>query len=249
MGTYFLILTIVFLVGSYIFKYINRSVNRKKRAVRLKELGPQVPFHSLPNENVISKFEDSNGIMRVGSGDDVSRCFIRRKAMNLMEGNIGSIDFATYEYEIDDYEYKTIRGTAIFLQSDQLSLPCFKCSRTGVQPGTPPEAKEEAGFKKCPTCGSFNVRGGTMIEGGGIGEWCDLCKKSLYKMNEEKALKLFGLLSIDDLRGWTALASNTQLLLYRMGTVPAEKYQEFMEKALEIFQMFQSASQNLNEHA
>jgi predicted nucleic acid-binding protein len=68
-------------------------------------------------------------------------------------------------------------------------------------------------------------------------------------MNEEKALKLFGLLSIDDLRGWTALASNSQLLLYRMRTVPAEKYQEFMEKALDIFQMFQSASQNLNEHA
>jgi hypothetical protein len=249
MATKFLILTVVFVVGYHIFNYIHRSLNRKKRAVRLRELGPQVPLHSLPNENVISKFEDSNGIMRVGSGDDVSQCFFGRKAMNLMEGNIGSIDFATYEYEITDYEYGIIRGTAILLQSDRLSLPCFKCSRTGVQPGTPPGAKEEAGFKQCPTCGSFDVRGGTMIEGGGIGEWCDVCKKSLYKMNEEKALKLFGLLSIDDLRGWTALASNSQLLLYRMRTVPAEKYQEFMEKALDIFQMFQSASQNLNEHA
>ena len=68
-------------------------------------------------------------------------------------------------------------------------------------------------------------------------------------MNEEKAHKLLGLVSIGDLRGWTVLASNTQLLLYRKSWVPVKKYQEFMEKALKIFQMFQSASQNLNEHA
>ena len=78
-------------------------------------------------------------------------------------------------------------------------------------------------------------------------------------MNEEKARKLFRLVSIGDLRGWTVLASNTQLLLYQrswmdgigvqQSMVPAKKYQEFMEKALKIFQMFQSASQNLNEHA
>jgi hypothetical protein len=68
-------------------------------------------------------------------------------------------------------------------------------------------------------------------------------------MNEEKAHELFVFVSIDDLRGWTALASNTQLLLYWKSAVPAEKYQEFIEKALKIFQMFQSASQNLNEHA
>ena len=88
-----------------------------------------------------------------------------------------------------------------------------------------------------------------MIEGGGIGEFCDLCKKSLYKMNEEETHKLFGLMSIDDLGGWRVLASNTQLLLYRESMVPAEKYQEFMEEALKIFEMFQSASQKLNERA
>ena len=69
-------------------------------------------------------------------------------------------------------------------------------------------------------------------------------------MHEEKVHKLFELVvSMVDLSGWTALASNTQLLLYRKSMFPAEKYQEFIEKALKIFQMFQSASQNLNEHA
>ncbi len=92
-----------------------------------------------------------------------------------------------------------------------------------------------------------------MIEGGGFGDWCEHCKKSLYKMDKEKAEekihKLFMLVSTRDLHGWTALASNTQLLLYRDSWVPAEQYQKFIEKALKIFQMFQSASQNLNEHA
>ncbi len=69
------------------------------------------------------------------------------------------------------------------------------------------------------------------------------------EMHEEKVHKLFKLVSIADLHGWTALASNTQLLLYQKWKVPAEKYQEFKEKALKIFHMFQSASQNLNEHA
>ncbi len=72
---------------------------------------------------------------------------------------------------------------------------------------------------------------------------------NLYKMHEEKVHKLFELVSIADLRGLTALGSNTQLLLYRESKVPAEEYQEFIEKALNIFQMFQSASENLNEHA
>ncbi len=92
-----------------------------------------------------------------------------------------------------------------------------------------------------------------MIDGGGFGDWCEHCKKSLYKMDKEKAEekihKLFELVSIADLSGWTALASNTQLLLYQKSMVPVEKYQEFKEKALKIFQMFQFASQNLNEHA
>ncbi len=180
--------------------------------------------------------------------------------MNLMEGNIGSIDFVTYDYEYSEggegpggWE-STFRGTAIFLQSDQLVLPSFTWDQRGVQPGSPPKAKEEAGFKQCPRCGSLDFQEVTMIEVGGIAYWCDHCKKYLSKiykeMYEEKVHKLFELVSIADLSGWTALASNTQLLLYReFFTVRADKYQEFIEKALNIFQMFQSASQNLNEHA
>ena len=175
---------------------------------------------------------------------------------------MGSIDFVTFDYkytvDISGPETfmpnPTYRGTAIFLQSDQLALPSFKWDRPfkwgwkRVQPGTPLPTKRGAGSKQCPTC-SRDVRVGAMVEHGGIGDWCDHCKKSLYKMNEEKAHKLLGLVSIEDLRGWTVLASNTQLLLYRKSWVPVKKYQEFMEKALKIFQMFQSASQNLNEHA
>ncbi len=88
-----------------------------------------------------------------------------------------------------------------------------------------------------------------MTEEGGFGDYCEHCKKSLYKMHKEKAQNLFELVSIADLREWSGLASNTQLLLYREATVPAVKYHEFIEKALNILQMFQSASQNLNEHA
>jgi hypothetical protein len=248
---FFVILAII--LGIPFLWNIYRSPKRKKRAVRLKEFGPQVPFHSLPNEDLISKFKDSTGIMRRGCGDDVSGCFFGSGAMNLMDGNMGSIDFVTYDYEYSvcggpESGNRTYRGTAILLQSDQLALPSFKLCGKVVQAGTPPKAKEEAGSKQCPTCGSWDVRGGVM-EWGGTSDWCDHCKKFLYKMHEEKAHKLPGLVSIDDLRGWSVLASNTQLLLYRESTVPAEKYQEFMEEALKIFQMFQSASQNLNEHA
>ena len=175
--------------------------------------------------------------------------------MNLMEGNIGSIDFVTYDYEYSEGggggpgggSSRTFRGTAILLQSDQLALPSFEFRLESVQPGTPQKTKEEAGFKQCPTCGSLDVRGGTTDEYGGTGDWCDHCKKSLYKMNEEKGFKLLGLVSIDDLRGWTALASNTQLLLYQKSTVPVEKYQEFMEEVLTIFQLLKSSYQSLNK--
>ncbi len=174
---------------------------------------------------------------------------------------MGSIDFVIYEYSYSVGHPSTsitYWGTAILFQSDGLALPAFKWGWSfkwglkrvkGVQPGTPLEAKEEAGFKQCPTCGSLDVRGGAVIEGVGVGDWCDHCKKFPHKMNEEKVHKLFELVSIADLRGLTALASNTQLLLYRKSWVRAEKYQKFKEKALKIFQMFQSASQNLNEHA
>jgi hypothetical protein len=246
--------------------YIYRRRKLKKRAESLKEFGPQVPFHSLPNANVISKFKDSTGIMRFGCDDAVFGCFLGSGAYNLFEGNMGSIDFVTYDYKYtverngpeNFMPDTTYRGTAILLQSDQLALPSFMWGQswrgrswTGrkiVQPGTPPKAKEEAGSKQCPTCGSWDVHGGAKVQHGRFG-WCDHCKKSLYKMNEEKAHKLLGLVSIGDLRGWTVLASNTQLLLYRKSWVPVKKYQEFMEKALKIFQMFKSASQNLNEHA
>jgi hypothetical protein len=95
----------------------------------------------------------------------------------------------------------------------------------------------------------LDVFGGAMTEGGGFGDFCPHCKKSLYKMHKEKAHNLFELVSIADLRGWSGLASNTQLLLYRKSPVPAKKYQKFIEKALNIFQVFQSVSQNLKEHA
>jgi hypothetical protein len=179
-----------------------------------------------------------------------------------MEGNIGSIDFATFDYEkvvrgAGSATSLTFRGTAILLQSDQLALPYFKYGRgmdfrfcrEKVHPKTPPRAKGEAGFKQCPTCGSLDVRGGAMVEHGGYGDYCDCCKKSLYKMNEEKVRQLFEGLSLTDLRGWSALASNTQLLLYRIEPVAVEKYQEFMKEALKIFQLFQSSSQNLTEPA
>jgi hypothetical protein len=240
---------------------ISDSRKLKERTESLKEFGPKLLFHSLPNENVISKFKEYTGVMQFD--DDVSKCVFWGKATNLMEGNIGSIDFVTYDYEYSVSRagpggyHKTFRGTAILLRSDQLVLPSFKLGSKftwgwkGVRPGLPPYA--EAGLKQCPTCGSLDVREGPMIEGGDFGDWCFYCKKSFNKMceemHEEKVHKLFALVSKDDLRGWSALASNTQLLLYLKSWVLAEKYQEFIEKALKIFQMFQSASQNLNEHA
>ena len=41
---------------------------------------------------------------------------------------------------------------------------------------------EKAGSKQCPTCGRWDVYGGATIEGGGTGDWCPHCKKSLQKM-------------------------------------------------------------------
>ena len=251
-----IVITVLITIGvilALILGSIYSSRKIKKRTASLKKFNPQIQFHSSLNKEMFSKFDDSTGIVEFSHSDDVYGCIFG--GTNLTKGNMGSIDFVTYDYEYSKgggpggFD-RTFRGTAIFLQSDQLVLPSFKWGRKGVQPGTPPKAKEEAGSKQCPTCGSLDVRRGAAIEGGGIGDWCDHCKKSLYKMNEEKAHKLFGLvLSIDDLRGWTGLVSNTQLLLYQKSMVPAEKYQEFIEKALKIFQMFQSASQNLNEHA
>jgi hypothetical protein len=260
----FIVVFIVGLIIYKIFKFLYRSHKRKKRTVHLKESGPQVPFHSLPHEDLISKFRQSIGIMRFCRDEWVTQCLFygNGEVTNLMEGNIGSIDFVTFDYEKvirggrSGYN-PTFRGTAILLQSDQLALPYFKYGRCmdsrfcreKIHPKTPPRAKEEAGFKQCPTCGSLDVRGGAMVEHGGYGDYCDVCKKSLYKMNEEKVRQLFEGLSLTDLRGWSALASNTQLLLYRIKPVAAKKYQEFMEGALKIFQLFQSSSRNLTEPA
>ena len=41
---------------------------------------------------------------------------------------------------------------------------------------------EKAGSKQCPTCGSWDIRTGAIIEDGGIGDWCPHCKKSFQKM-------------------------------------------------------------------
>ncbi len=45
-------------------------------------------------------------------------------------------------------------------------------------------ATEESGSKQCPTCGNSDVRW-AMIEDGGLGEWCDNCKKSLKAMGKQ----------------------------------------------------------------
>jgi len=45
-------------------------------------------------------------------------------------------------------------------------------------------APEESGSKQCPTCGNSDVRW-AMIEDGGLGEWCDNCKKSLKAMGKQ----------------------------------------------------------------
>ena len=46
-------------------------------------------------------------------------------------------------------------------------------------------APEESGPKQCPTCGSWDVRW-AMIEDGGLGNWCDNCKKSLEAMGGQE---------------------------------------------------------------
>lgn len=43
------------------------------------------------------------------------------------------------------------------------------------------QEKEREGKKQCPQCGSWDVHT-AMIEGGGMGDWCPHCKKSLKKM-------------------------------------------------------------------
>jgi hypothetical protein len=46
-------------------------------------------------------------------------------------------------------------------------------------------APEESGSKQCPTCGSWDVRW-AIIEDGGLGNWCDNCKKSLKAMEVQE---------------------------------------------------------------
>ena len=45
-------------------------------------------------------------------------------------------------------------------------------------------APEKSGSKQCPTCGSWDVRW-AVIEDGGLGDWCDNCKKSLRAMGKQ----------------------------------------------------------------
>jgi hypothetical protein len=42
-------------------------------------------------------------------------------------------------------------------------------------------AKQRKGKKQCPQCGSWDLHW-AVIEGGGMGHWCDNCKKSLNAM-------------------------------------------------------------------
>lgn len=257
-----LIFFFLMLFLAYLLSRRETTRRRRERAEGLKESGPQVPLFSSANGNLLSKFKDPTGVMRFAISYLQVGWLFRGGAHNLMEGNIGPIDFITFDYEFtggggfESFERtKTITGSAILLQSDQLRLPSFlwpepsKYRERKVEPLEPPKAKEKEGFIQCPTCGSWEVRGGATVEHGGIGDWCDRCKKSLYKMNEEKVRKMFEVVSTADYPGWWTLASNTQLLLCREPMVAAEKMQEFMEEALTIFQRFQSASQNLNESA
>jgi hypothetical protein len=278
----FKLLILLVFIGGIIgfFRSIYRRSESEKREASLKSSGPQVQahsfpkedpisefkkFHSSPTEDLVSRFKQSTGVMRFVHEEDVAKClFGKEGATNLMEGSIGSIDFVIFDYEyLGDEGLAThfhladpyCRGTAVLLQSEQISLPTFKYGKDSRQrerfhPKPPLKAKEKAGSKQCPTCGNWGIRGGAMVEHGGIGDWCDHCKKSLYKMNEEEARKLLRVLPVSELRGWEILASNTQLLLYLDGVMVAvEKYEEFMEKALNIFRLFQSSSQNLNEDA
>jgi hypothetical protein len=240
-----------------------------KRTESLEKFGPQLPLLSSPSENATSKFKESTGVIALAVEEPVAGCFFdvqrlqdfldpstRRKATNIMEGTIGSIDFVTfdYTYTIGGAEDYSIQGTAMLFKSDQLNLPYFKWEPRlfgkvmKFQPQKPLIAKDEVGRKQCMTCGNWGVRW-AMIEDGGMGDYCPHCKKSFYKMNEEKVLKLSKVMSYANYPMWSALGSNTQLLLYRGGLefVAAEKYQEFMEEALMIFQLFQASSQSLKE--
>ena len=136
------IVIIVVIIIWRILAFIYSSRKLKKRAENLKEFNPQKLFHSLPNENVISKFREPSGVIQLWHNDYVYGCFLGRGAMNLTEGNMGSIDFVTYDYEYT-FDDKTFRGTAILLQSDQLVLPSFKWDRKGVQPGSPQKQKKK----------------------------------------------------------------------------------------------------------
>jgi len=268
------LVSVIILIGMILVGILLRKrlpSYEKKRTESLKIFGPQVPLSSSPSKNSIPKFKESTGVMGLAFDEPLAGCLFgvngleygfpgissKRKATNIMEGNIGSIDFVTFDYsysEEKEHDPDPSSGTAILFQSDQLSLPSFKWRSIGrpsrrsmeFQPKTPPRAQEEAGRKQCKTCGNWDVRW-AMIEDGGLGDWCPNCKKSFCKMNEEKVLKLSKVMSYAYYPKWKALASNTQLLLYPEEGVDAEKYQEFMEEALKIFQLFQSGSQSLNE--
>ncbi len=95
-----IVIVLIIIIGS-ILAYIYDSRKLKKRAESLKEFLPQKLFHSLPNENLISKFKKPTGVWEVHS-DDVLGCFFGSGATNLNEGNMGSIDFVTYDYDYSE---------------------------------------------------------------------------------------------------------------------------------------------------
>lgn len=68
--------------------------------------------------------------------------------------------------------------------------------------------KKEAGFKKCPTCGKWDVYR-AFIEDGGQGDWCPHCKKSCP--NGEKSLSQIK--ELKGIGGWLAFFCFSLIIL------------------------------------
>jgi uncharacterized protein (DUF983 family) len=48
--------------------------------------------------------------------------------------------------------------------------------------------------QQCPECGELDIRYGTFIEDGSIGDWCPNCNKSLQKMEKDRKTPLLHIL-------------------------------------------------------
>jgi len=246
-----------------IIGFIYSRYSRRRRGEDLKEFGVRMGLSFSPKRS-LALAEQFPVSYRTSA--------LRKGVNNFMQGNIGSIDFAIFDYTYSLGSGESRRSyteTAILFQSDQLNLLSFQLyPKRGLIDGklagvdhikfpldafprfsksyrlgeiTSPKAKEVAGSKQCPTCGGLDVHGGVMIEGGGIGDFCHHCKKSLYKMKIEEIVNAFNvdLLSyFENHPGWYVVGSGTQLILSREEVAP-EEIQGFKEEALMIFQLFQ----------